>query len=110
MGAGCSSGSEVTGPLEALLVKAVTGAKSRKGMRDRKLHTFTALQMQFGKMRPGFFKMKNLHQSLAVPSSMRIVTLEDKLDLLQIDPSRPTAISIIQAAKAEGRGGIDGDE
>jgi len=110
MGVGCSSSSDIAGPLEALLVKAVKGAKTRKGMRDGKLHTFTALQLQFGNMRPGFLKMKNLHQSLAIPTSMRIVSLEDKLDLLMLDASNAAVISILQAVKSEGRGGIDGDE
>ena len=105
----CASAPEPSGPLEALLVAAVQGAKSRNGMRDGKMHTFNGLLMQFGRMRPGFVRMKGMFQGLAGPS-MRIATLENKLDLLQIQPDNAAMAAIIVAAKAEGKGGIDGDE
>lgn len=106
----CASAPEPSGPLEALLVAAVKSAKNRNSMHDGKAHTFNSLLMQFGRMRPGFMKMKGMFQGLAAPSSMRITTLENKLDVLQIQPDNAAMAAIIVAAKAEGKGGVDGDE
>ena len=92
------------------MVAAVLGAKTRTGKRDGKMHTFNSLLMQFGKMKPGFQLMRELFQSLATPSSMRIASLETRLHVLKINPESEIVQKVIAASKLEGHGGIDGDE
>ena len=100
----------MAGPLESLMVAAVLGAKTRKGKRDGKMQTFNSLLMRFGQMKPGFQLIKNLFQQLAVPSSMRITSLESRLDILKINKNSEIIKKVIEASKLEGKGGIDGDE